>query len=47
MSVVEEIQSTLTSMESPKMAIALKNNFKAGPGQYACGDKFLGVEMSN
>lgn len=29
------------------MAVALKKHFKAGPGQYACGDKFLGVEMSN
>ena len=47
MSIVQEIRSTLSSLESPKKAAALQKHFKADPGQYAAGDKFLGIDMAN
>ncbi len=47
MSTVQEIRSTLSSLKSPKKGAALQKHFKAGPGEYAAGDKFLGVDMAN
>ncbi len=46
MSTVQEIRSSLASLKSPKKGAALQKHFKAGPGEYAAGDKFLGVEMA-
>ncbi|MEQ9426628.1 MAG: DNA alkylation repair protein [Cyclobacteriaceae bacterium] len=47
MSVVQEIRSTLNSMKSPKKAAALQKHFMTAPGEYAAGDKFLGIDIAN
>ena len=47
MSTVKEIRSTLSSLKSQKKAAALHKHFKAGPGEYAAGDRFLGIDMAN
>lgn len=47
MSKVQEIRSTLSSLKSPKKAAALQKHFMTGPGEYAAGDKFLGVDIAN
>lgn len=47
MSTIQEIRSSLSSLKSPKKGAALQKHFKAGPGEYAAGDKFLGIDMAN
>jgi len=47
MSKVQEIRSTLGSLKSPKKAVALQKHFMTAPGEYAAGDKFLGIDIAS
>lgn len=44
---VQSVQAALRASVDPEKAVFLPRFFKAGPGEYAEGDKFLGVTVPN
>jgi 3-methyladenine DNA glycosylase AlkD len=41
----KEIEKTLRQLGNPETAAFLAGYFKTGPGEYACGDVFVGVKV--